>query len=81
MNIPIGVLGKVKSNEGDCRWVEVGNDTKDSGGFFVYQRCSGPEGPDGGCDFDDWVKNEQELEKYFAEMGWQVEWRGSAQHL
>lgn len=74
MNIPLGAEGRVLNSSLSGHVVRVEDDSGNTGGFLVYERWDGSDGPNANGEFDDWVENEASLERYFAEAGWEVEW-------
>ena len=72
--ILIGKWGKIIAGDEIGRYVFVEDDsTGSTGGFYVF---TSPE-PSLKKGFDDWVKDINDLEKYFGEAGWQIQWSNS----
>ena len=70
---PIGVIGKVQGGIHPDMKVQVLEDVSSDGfNILKWWPGSGGLGPDGV--FDDWVASREELELYWLEAGWQVEW-------
>jgi hypothetical protein len=72
--IPIGICGRILTSEHPNMRVRVQDDAKNTGGFLIYSWWDGSTGPNESGVFDDWVESEADLEQYFAESGWSVEW-------
>ncbi|MGL4465453.1 MAG: hypothetical protein ACRDD1_00380 [Planctomycetia bacterium] len=70
---PIGVVGAVSGRLHPEMKVEVVADD-DAGGFHILKWWPGSAGfgPNGA--FDDWVESRAELENYWLEAGWTVQW-------
>lgn len=75
MNIPYATDGRIVNTDHNRHVVRVEDDRAKSGGFFIYQRWKGTDGPgsDGGSDY--WVEDEDSLARFFTEAGWSVEWK------
>jgi len=73
-NIPLGVRGKVLNGTHPNTMIRMDDDTKNTGGFLIYQWWDGSNGPNELGAFDDWVESRASLEQYFANTGWSVEW-------
>lgn len=68
-HIPIGRKGFIR-NEGVLEpYILIQDDRENTGGYYVYKYASS----DMVNGFDDWVL-EGELEDYFRDSGWQVDW-------
>ncbi|MBW3084955.1 hypothetical protein KEM60_01146 [Austwickia sp. TVS 96-490-7B] len=67
----VGVLGRIVAGEDFGRFVEVVDDADTSGGFLIltYDNVDRP-----GDAYDSWVESIIDVEPYFAECGWEVEW-------
>jgi hypothetical protein len=74
MNIPVGLEGHILDSKHAGHVIRVEDDIANTGGFLVFQRWSGSDGPNGNGEFDDWVENLEALESYFVESGLQVHW-------
>jgi hypothetical protein len=88
--LPLGAAGFVtfESDEGpsrrrpraDHRGTEVGriveviDDAENTGGFLIVTYANYDRGPEA---FDAWVESIVDVELYFDERGWEVEWRPS----
>ena len=74
MTIPIGVAGRILNPEpGEEKepYVLVQDDGERTGGYLIFS-CSTPSF-DVAPVYDSWVLKE-DLEAYFAEDGWEIEW-------
>ncbi|MEK7994026.1 MAG: hypothetical protein AAB403_09510 [Planctomycetota bacterium] len=75
MTVPFAIEGRVANSEKSGHTVRVEDDRRDTGGFFIYERWQGSDGPNAQSAYDAWVETEDELESFFAEAGWIVDWR------
>ncbi len=76
--VPIGKRGRIvggpieakfSTDPPDTWFVTVEDDSRSTGGFLVlFANESGTKG------YDDWVENLIDLDEYFREGGWVVEW-------
>jgi len=55
--------------------VKVVDDSVNTGGFLIYQWWDGSNGPNENAAFGDWVENREQLETFFREEGWNVDWK------
>ena len=68
--IKIEKKGKILEGHSKGMFVLVQDDTKRSGGFLILtSKDSDLRGAS-----DNWVKNRTELEQFFKESDWQIEW-------
>jgi len=74
MSIPIGIEGRILNGEHLEMRVRVEDDSANTGGYLVYQWWSGSAGPNTNGAFDDWVESMEQLEEYFMETGWRIQW-------
>jgi hypothetical protein len=74
LDIRIGRTGTIVGGDlrGRGRFVKIEDDSKNTGGFLIL--TSEDREFRGGHVFDDWVENKADLEGYFRESGWLVEW-------
>ena len=76
--IPVGVVGRVLNSDHSGHMVRVDDDSANTGGFLLFERWDGSDGPNHGqCFggwFDNWVANESELEDFFINADWQIHW-------
>ncbi|MHC4600834.1 MAG: hypothetical protein ACYS47_17725 [Planctomycetota bacterium] len=74
MDIRIGEVGKIAKGDYAGWEVAVHEGAGDRGGFaiLISRDFSDPKAES----YDDWVKEEAHLEKYFAVSSWVVEWTG-----
>ena len=70
-DIPFGTLGQIKSGEGVGRYVEVLDDAENTGGFLICTYADADRSPEA---FDDWMESIADVEAFFDESGWIVEW-------
>ena len=74
MKIPINVVGSILNSGKAAHRVRVAYDANDTGGFLIYEWWDGSEGPNEHRGFDSWVDNRDDLQQFFAESGWQIDW-------
>jgi hypothetical protein len=72
--IPLEVQGKVLNAPYPNMTVLVRHDPEQTGGYFIFQWWDGSNGPNEHSAFDDWVESAEDLQQYFTESGWTVEW-------
>jgi hypothetical protein len=70
-DLKVGVLGRIVAGEDTGRFVEVIDDTDTSGGFLILTYDNVDRS---GNAYDSWVESIIDVELYFAESGWEVEW-------
>lgn len=70
-DIPIGVVGAIRAGIEKGRFVEVVDDRSVSGGFLIltYERQNRT-----GETFDSWVADSSDVELYFEDVEWIVQW-------
>ena len=68
--IRIGVIGLVKNGEHAGSLIKVLDDSLNTGGFLILLGIN----RDTKESFDNWVENGEQLEKYFNDSGWIIEW-------
>lgn len=74
MKIPLHIDGRVLNASHPDHFVRVVDDHGNTGGFLVYERWKGSDGPNEEGAFDSWVESEKALERFFTESKWLVEW-------
>ena len=62
--------GKIIEGESKGMFILVQDDTKRSGGFLILTS----KNPDLRDAHDDWVQNRDQLDQFFRESSWKVEW-------
>jgi hypothetical protein len=67
----VGVLGRIVAGDDAGRFVEVMDDTNASGGFLILTYDNVDRS---GNAYDSWVESIIDVDLYFAESGWEVEW-------
>lgn len=70
-DLRIGVLGRLTSGTEAGRIVEVVDDTTQTGGFLVFTYADTDRSPEV---FDAWVPSIVDVELYFDDNCWEVEW-------
>lgn len=74
MTIPLDIDGRILNASLPEHFVRVADDRANTGGFLVYERWNGSNGPNESGAFDSWVQSEEALEHFFAESKWTIEW-------
>jgi hypothetical protein len=69
--IPINCRGTIMNGEYQGWTVYVQDDQENTGGYFILKTREN-EG------YDDWVEKKN-LQRYFQESGWQVDWEDGTQ--
>jgi len=69
MSSKIEKRGRITTGEQAGFLVRVEDDTLNTGGYLIL---SWREGADEG--FDNWVESKSDLDRFFEESGWNVEW-------
>ncbi len=65
----IGKKGLIKTGQEAGFFVRIENDSPNTGGYLILTWKDVPaEG------YDDWVKDLNDLERYFNESGWEIAW-------
>ncbi len=72
-DIPFGILGLIKAGDGVGRYVEVLNDAENTGGFLICTYADADRSPEA---FDDWVETRADVDVFFNECSWDIEWVG-----
>ncbi len=75
VRFPVGVEGEILNSDRTGHIVTVADDNVNTGGFLIFERWSGSNGPNAKGAFDSWVQTEADVGKFFAEAGWMVAWR------
>jgi hypothetical protein len=69
--VRVGVLGRIASGENVGRFVEVVDDSSESGGFLILTYEHADRSGDGS---DSWVETIVDVDLYFEESDWDIEW-------
>lgn len=69
VSIPIGIKGRIRNEGVSEPYILVEDEVLSTGGYYVFQYPSS----DFVGGFDDWVLA-SELEDYFRDSGWEVDW-------
>ena len=65
----IGKSGRLKNGQHAGCFVRIQDDSSNTGGYLIIVWRDSPiEG------FDNWVENSSDLEQFFRESGWEIEW-------
>ncbi len=70
-DLKVGVVGRIDAGEDVGRFVEVIDDTDSSGGFLILTYDCVDRSGDA---YDSWVESIVDVDLYFTECGWEVEW-------
>ncbi|WP_335094818.1 hypothetical protein [Nostoc sp.] len=70
--IPIGKIGNILSGEYLGWYILVEDDTKNTGGYYIYISKSRSFNSSLSEGYDDWLESESFLPEYFIDL--QVEW-------
>lgn len=70
-NIKVGVLGKINEGDDIGDFVKIIDDSKNTGGYLILVSPSDSPAGEG---YDDWVENWEDLEAYFKESKWVINW-------
>ena len=74
MKIKIGTPGDVLNSGKPGHTVRIQDDRDNTGGFLVLERWQGSAGPNPEGAFDSWVESEADLQRFFAEAGYEIAW-------
>jgi hypothetical protein len=75
-DLRIGTLGLIKAGREAGRYVEVLDDSQHTGGFLIFTYSDADRSPEV---FDAWAESIVEVEAYFDESSWEIEWVHPAQ--
>ncbi len=70
-DLRVSTLGKITAGREIGRVVEVVDDTSKSGGFLIFTYADVDRSPEV---FDAWVESIVDVDLYFDESGWEVDW-------
>lgn len=70
MELKIGNIGKIIAGDEAGSYIKIIDDHENTGGFLILtsNHLSMASA------FDNWVRNEEELMRYFIESAWVIEW-------
>lgn len=71
--IKFNTIGKIIKGDQEGWFVLVEHDTKDTGGYYVYQAPI-PEIKESTVGYDDWLESLEDVQGYFEESDWDIEW-------
>lgn len=71
MEIKINTVGKILTGHQAGWYVKIQDDREDSGGFLILTAESSEWNGKG---FDNWVEDEDSLQKFFIQAGWTILW-------
>jgi hypothetical protein len=74
--LPVGVLGRITTGDESGRVVEVVDDSQNTGGFLIFTYADLARSPEA---FDAWAPSIVDVELYFDDRSWEVEWVGAAE--
>jgi len=72
--IPLEQVGRITKGVDTGQFVLVRGDQKRTGGFLIFH-SSTPDVFSASEVFDNWVEQPSDLETFFAETGWDVDWQ------
>jgi len=72
--IPLNTIGLIIDGEAAGRFVEVVDDSWNTGGYLIFTHADHERSPEV---FDGWAETFDDVHKYFSESNWRVEWRPS----
>ena len=72
MKIRIGVVGRVLNGERAGQYVQIVDDSGETGGFYILY-CAEPSFSSADV-FDDWLESKEDLTRYFVEDDCSVAW-------
>jgi hypothetical protein len=70
-DLRVGTLGRIPAGDEAGRVVEVVDDGANTGGFVIFTYADLNRSPEV---FDVWVESIVDVDLYFDDRGWQVEW-------
>jgi hypothetical protein len=70
-DLRIGTLGRIAAGREAGRVVEVVDDSRNTGGWLIFTYADLHRSPEV---FDAWVGSIVDVELYFDDNGWQIEW-------
>ena len=70
-DLRIGTLGRIRSGDEEGRIVEVVDDYSNTGGFLICTYADTDRSPEA---FDSWVESIIEVDLYFDDRNWVIEW-------
>jgi hypothetical protein len=70
--IPLSRIGLILDGDGAGRFVEIIDDSQNTGGYLIFTYADAERSPEV---FDSWVETFEDVQRYFAESGWRVDWR------
>lgn len=73
-DIPLSTLGQIVNGRETGRFVEVIDDSLRTGGYLIFTYADAERSPEV---FDSWVETFADVEAYFRESDWRVDWRPS----
>ena len=74
MKIQMAVVGRVINSDKENHLIRIENDAQNTGGFLIFEKWVGSDGPNTREWFDSWIKDEASIERFIAESGWEIEW-------
>ena len=78
-SVPFERVGRITTSPEAGQFVLVRDDRERTGGFLIFQ-SSAPDVFSAPKVYDTWVEQREDLETFFAEAGWAVEWPASSAH-
>lgn len=68
--IKIDTIGKIVTGEDAGCWLRIEDDARNTGGYLIHISRD----PDFIDSHDCWVKDKSDLDRFFKECAWKVEW-------
>ncbi len=70
--IELNRVGRIKEGDDCGQFIRVEFDPDDTGGYYILQSTS--QNFDTPETYDAWIKSKSDLEAFFAESCWEIEW-------
>lgn len=72
IKIELDKIGKILEGDDAGQYIRIEHDPDDTGGYYIYQSTVKDFSSDE--TFDSWVENKNELEAFFSESNWVIDW-------
>ena len=72
MTIQLDTIGRILEGDDVSHFIKVIFDKETTGGYYIFQ-SEKKEFPENKT-FDSWVETKEDLEGYFDESNWKVDW-------
>ena len=70
----LNTVGKIIKGDNPEWFIKIKDDKEESGGFYIFQFKNRIGDNDMGEAYDDWVEKFEDIETYFDDGNWEVEW-------